>query len=284
MTIRNNQDRFDVPQSDSEVPPEVIQNQTENTFNFVVPTEFIDLPSKGKFYMEGHPLHNKESIEIRHMTAKEEDILTSQSLLKKGVALDRLLESIVLDKSINLRDLLVGDRNALIVGARITGFGPIYETRVSCPMCSSISETTFNLEELEVRKTELHETVVETGNGTYSIDLPKSKVNVEVRLLTGVQERKLLQSFEKKKKMKLPESSATEQLKTVIVSVNNDESGAAVSKFVDVMPLADSLHLKKVYEKLNPDVNLGHPFECDACLYEGEVSVPLTADFFWPNR
>ena len=284
MTVRNNQDRLDSPQLDSDVPPQAAQAQTGTTFNFVVPTEFVDLPSKGKFYPEGHPLHNKESIEIRHMTAKEEDILTSQSLLKKGIAIDRLLESIIVDKSINLRELLVGDKNALIVGARITGYGSEYETKASCPMCSTITETTFNLEDLVIRETELDETAAELGGGTYSIKLPKSKVSVEVRLLTGIQERKLLDSFEKRKKLKLPETSATEQLKTVIISVGGDTTAAVTNKFIEVMPLADSLHLKKVYEKLNPDINLQHSFECDACLYEGEVTVPLTVDFFWPNR
>ena len=118
----------------------------QDNLGWVTPTEFISLPTQGAFYPEGHPLCNVESIEIKYMTAKEEDILTSESLIKKGIALDRLLQSVMVDKSIPLNDLLVADKNALLIGTRITGYGPAYETNVTCPSCSSVTEYEFNLE------------------------------------------------------------------------------------------------------------------------------------------
>ena len=113
--MRNNDERTGaVQQTDSPAPAQT-QKGLSNNLSFVAPTEFVEIPSRGKFYPQGHPLHGKQTVEIKHMTAKEEDILTSQTLLKKGVALDRFLQSVMLDKSIDISTLLVGDKNALIV-------------------------------------------------------------------------------------------------------------------------------------------------------------------------
>ena len=120
-----------------------------NPMDFVTPSEFVMLPSRGR-YPEGHPLHGEESIEIKYMTAKEEDILTSPSLLSKGIALDRLISSVVLDKSINTASLLPCDRNAVLIAARITGFGPDYESGYVCPLCGAEGEATFDLNDHEI--------------------------------------------------------------------------------------------------------------------------------------
>ena len=113
--MRNNQDRMGAKQSaGAEAPPEVLmQSEKNDSLNFVVPTEFVELPSKGKYYPENHPLHMQESIEIRYMTAKDEDILTSKTLLKQGVALNRFINNIIVDKRISSNSLLTGDKNAL---------------------------------------------------------------------------------------------------------------------------------------------------------------------------
>ena len=113
--MRNNQDRLSglAGEGAAQEPP-VQQQQAEQPLQFVTPTEFVELPSAGRFYPEGHALHGAETIEIRHMTAKDEDILTSRSLLKKGVAIDRLLRNVIVDRSIKVDDLLIGDKNARI--------------------------------------------------------------------------------------------------------------------------------------------------------------------------
>lgn len=281
---RNNEDRIGAPAPDISPPHSVMNQQNEDIFSFVAPTEFIELPSKGEFYTEGHPLCGKSSIEIRHMTAKEEDILTSESLLKKGIAIERLLSSLVVDKSIKLDDLLVGDKNALIVGARVTGYGPDYETRVTCPACSTSQTFDFDLNNLITRTPALPAGVEKTENSTYFTTLPKSGIQVELRLLTGRQEKIYTESVERKKKQKLPSSVVTDLLRTLIVSVNGRTDVATINKLFEVMPIKDSVYIKDVYEKISPDVDLSHDFVCISCEYDGRVAVPLTANFFWPQR
>ena len=140
MGRRNNSTRTGAPRPNAPAPP--IAKKTDNgLFSFVTPTEFVELPSGGKYYPEDHPLAGVDTIEIRHMTAKEEDILASTALAKKGLVLDRLLENIlVLD--IDPRSLLLGDRSAIMIAARMSGYGNVYETEVKCPFCEEHMDQT----------------------------------------------------------------------------------------------------------------------------------------------
>ena len=127
--MSRNKNRVGAQQPDTTPPvPAVTNNEpaAAPAFSFVVPTEFIELPSGGKYYGEGHPLCGETTIEIKQMTAKEEDILTSGTLLKKGVALDRVIQSLIVDKRIDPDSMLVGDRNAVIIATRVSGYGNIY--------------------------------------------------------------------------------------------------------------------------------------------------------------
>ena len=283
MSRRNNQERLGAPHPDSATPPSP-QNSSEDIFSFVVPTEFIDLPSKGEFYNEGHPLHGQTSIEIRHMTAKEEDILTSESLLRKGIAIERLLEALVVNKKIKLDDLLVGDKNALVVGSRITGYGSLYETRVTCPTCSETQQVEFDLHTLEVKDSTLPEGVTRESNNTFFLQLPQARLEVEIRLLTGKEEKNFLMTSERKKKQKLPNTTSTDLLKLLIRSVEDNSEPQNINKLVNILPIQDARYIKKVYEEVCPDIDLTHEFNCNGCAYDGRIAVPLTADFFWPQR
>ena len=131
---RKNKDRLGSP---APTAPVSTQAPEEGGLAYVVPTEFVELPSRGEHYPEDHPFQNKEVVEIRHMTAKDEDILTSRSLLKKGLAIDRLIQSILVDKTVDTDSLLIGDKNAILVQTRIHAYGPTYDTRVLCPACST---------------------------------------------------------------------------------------------------------------------------------------------------
>ena len=110
--------------------------------------ETVPLPSKGQFYPPGHPLSDAETVEIKYMTAKEEDILTDRALLKKGVAVDRMLQNIIVNKDIKVDSLLIGDKNAILVKARTTGYGAEYETKVTCPACYQTGQHVFDLDKL----------------------------------------------------------------------------------------------------------------------------------------
>jgi len=258
----------------------------EGSFSFVVPTEIVDLPSGGRFYREGHPLHGVETVEIRHMTAKEEDILTSKTLLKKGLAIDRLLNSVMVDKRIDVNDLLIGDKNAILLATRITGYGETYDTNVTCPVCGNNDKHSFNLGEMgSVSTDDLPEGVVATDEGTFRVTLPVFGMEIELKLLTGREERYLIDHAESKKKKSLPESNVTDQLKMIICSVKGSPSPSVIDRLVDSLPASDSRFIQSVYDKIVPNVDLKVPYGCSSCTYEVEdMGVPLTAAFFWPDR
>ena len=289
--MSRNRDRtglgVDTTPSNAPTPPQLTnQSQNENPFSFVVPTEFVELPSQGKFYPEGHPLHGQTTIEIKQMTAKEEDILTSRALLKKGVALDRMIASLILDKNINPHSLLVGDRNAILVAARVSGYGNEYETTVTCPACAEQVKYSFDLNEAEVYQgTSLQPSeATANDNGTFTTVLPRTNVEVCFRLLNGADEKNLMSLVEAARKRKREENRVTSQLRQIIVSVNGDTNPNNISYVVDNMPSADARHLRLVYRIATPNVDLTQVFECTNCDHTQEMEVPLTADFFWPDR
>ncbi len=281
---RNNEQRTGAHMADSDAA--AIASQLLDPLQFVTPTEFVELPSKGKGYPPEHPLHNKEVLEMRFMTAKDEDILTSQTLLKKGLALERMMQNVIVDKNIKPETMLVGDRNAVLIASRISGYGAGYETSIICPACGErgklmfdLNNRTFNhgevLEEVDVR---------ESGTGTYIIKLALSKLEVEVRLLTGKDEQWLVQVAKGNKKRKLTESSITDQYRLMIVSVNGHSDRKVIDYVVDNLPAIDSRHLRLAYKKLSPNVSVYEDYCCPACGHEQALEVPFNADFFWPDR
>ena len=274
--MSRNQDRLGgAQQPDTSPPPQ----QGGGGFSFVVPTEFVDLPSQGRFYPESHPLHKKESIEIKQMTAKEEDILTSRSLLKKGIAIDRLLQSLIVDKNIDSNSLLMGDRNAIIIASRVSGYGNVYTTSVSCPACQTNQNYSFDLNDATIESGDFNDKLGVTDNkdGTFTCILTKSEVSVVARLLTGNEEKKVI-NLEKSNNI------ISTQLQNIIVSVNGDSSRQAIDYVATNMPSFDSRHLRMVLKMATPNVDLTQEFSCEECGHTQEMEVPLTADFFWPDR
>lgn len=285
--MRDNEERF-ASLAGNEAPAAVMNASVEGgaSLNFTSPTEIVELPSKGKFYPKNHPLHGKEDLEIKFMTAKEEDILTSKALIKKGVAVDRMLQNLILDKSVKVEDLLVGDKNALIVAARISGYGEEYSVEITCPACEAKGKHTFDLSLLGTKEQEdLAElSVRETENGTFLTNLYKTKAEVEFRLLYGRDETAILNEMAMKKgKTVQVENNSTSQLKRIIVSVNGITDRSQISMFVDNMPAIDSRHLRTLLRKINPEVDMNQTFECASCGHEEEMEVPFTVEFFWPK-
>ena len=278
-----------VQQQDTSPPPQMTQAQAEpGGFSFVVPTEFVELPSQGSYYPEGHPLHGQDSIEIKQMTAKEEDMLTSRTLLKKGVVLDRLIASLIIDKRIDPSTLLVGDRNAIIISARVSGYGNEYNTKVTCPSCMTNQEFGFDLNEASVfygdfDKEDIWDTS-DNGDGTFDLTLPKSRVSVTFKLATGKEEKALFAGAEADRRQKRHEQNVTRQLVNTIVAVNGDSSPKAIKYLVDNIPSLDSRHIRLAYRRVSPTVDLTQHFECAYCDFAQDMEVPLTADFFWPDR
>jgi hypothetical protein len=255
-------------------------------FNWSVPTEFVELPSQGIFYPAGHPLAGQKTVEIRYMTAKEEDILTSRSLLKEGVALDRMLQNILVNNAIDVSSLMVGDKNALLVAARRTGYGPEYETRVSCPSCGNTEEHSFDISDPPCKNfaKEAKEWGVNlTEEGLVTIKLPMSGVEVVCRLLNSADETRLIKEAERKNKKKQDSASSTDAFRAYITSVNGDDSIFTIESFIQAMPARDGRYLRNVYSAIIPNIVLNQNFECSNCGYEADMEVPLGLDFFWPE-
>tara|TARA_R100000005_G_C4995941_1_gene202817 strand:+ start:698 stop:1555 length:858 start_codon:yes stop_codon:yes gene_type:complete len=257
-----------------------------DVLNFSVPTEIVPLPSEGKLYPPEHPLHGKDTIEIRHMTAKEEDILSSQSLIKRGQAVDRMLQNILIDNRIEINTLLVGDKNALMYAARITGYGANYPAYVNCSSCTERFEWDFDLskyDECFTGPNEDEEGASYTGRGTIELELPVTKALLEIRALTGADEAFITKSAEMKRNQNLPETGLTDLLKLMIVSANGVTDRNLISNFVDLLPAADARHIRKVYKNFMPSISFIQETECHNCGYISKVEVPITGDFFWPG-
>jgi len=281
---RNNEERLGI-KDEGQTPPILAESNNTSPLQFVTPTEFVDLPTQGKFYPEGHPLHNKDTVEIRYMTAKDEDILTSKTLLKKGIAVDRMLANILVDKNIKVEDLFVGDKNAIIIAARISGYGPEYKTNVTCPSCAATSEYEFDLEAILEKGTATPYGDIEiSSDGTFEITLPKTKVVARCRLVTGKDEKRLEAASSKRKKHNLPENTLTELVKTLIVSLNGETERKVVERFIDQMPALDSKFLRAAYNRVVPNVDMKHVYGCESCGAETSLDMPFSVSFFWPNE
>jgi hypothetical protein len=277
--LSRNKDRLGGSQHQDTQPPA----QTGG-FSFVVPTEFVELPSQGRFYSQGHPLHGQDSIEIRQMTAKEEDMLILRTLLKKGVALDRVIANLIVNKGIDPDSLLVGDRNAIIIATRVSGYGNIYETKVACPACGTTQEYSFDLNRANIYDGEDARDlgVKSNDDGTFNVSLPRTGVDVQFRLLNGRDEKTFLSGMQNDRKTKA-EKNITRQIAAIVVSLNGDNSMQAKQYFIDNVPSIDSRHLRLAYRLAAPNVDLTQHFQCSECSHEQDMEVPLTADFFWTN-
>jgi len=266
--------------------PAMVSDEARIPLDFSTPTELVDLPSKGRYYPEGHPLCGQETIEIKFMTAKDEDILTSPSLLKKGLAIDRFLQNVLLNKRISVGNLLSGDKNAILVSSRINGFGAEYTTKVTCPACMKPSENTFDLSEVEVYVGDDFDDydITPTESNTFIVKLPRTSFEVEVRLLTSKDENELAAKMQQAKKRGAHETNLTDQLKKIIVSVNGVDEYKTISRVIDALPAFDSRYLRAAYLKVVPGLDMTQYFTCGVCGFEKEVDIPLTVDFFWSKQ
>jgi len=272
--MRNNEDRIGIQKPFNDSSIEVKQN-----LEIPIQTEFVDLPSKGKFYPLNHPLRDKEQIEIKFMTSREEDILTSKSLLKKGIAIDRFLQSIIVDKRIELNTLFLCDKNAIIIASRICGYGSDYSTKIICPMCEETIDYDFDLNDIKFN----NNLDILDENGFLIVELPKTKANVCCKMLNGNDEKYLTHILESKRKHNLQETNMTDQMKMFIVSINGIEEQKEIYKFIENMPSVDSRHLRKTYQETMPNVDLEQIIRCPKCDGESEVTMPIGTTFFWPK-
>ena len=260
------------------------RNVMKDDFGMEVPVESVPLPSEGRIYPVDSSSHNRETIEIKAMTAREEDILTSRALIKKGTVISELLRSCIVDKSLNVDDLISGDRNALMTAIRITGYGSDYKVEVECPECGEKTSPTFSLSELPIKRLEIEP--IEAGSNLFEFVLPVSKKRVVFKFLTGRDERDISVELERKKKQKIGgdvDSMITSRLLHSIVSVDGIADKGKIATFVRNMPARDSRSLRKFMDDNEPGVEMKSWMECESCAESSEVTLPIGASFFWPD-
>lgn len=235
------------------------------------PTEQVELPSKGLIYPKDSPL-SSGVIEMKYMTAKEEDILTNQAYIKKGIVLDKLLRSLVVSKDVNIDDLIVGDKNAILIASRLLGYGAEYTFTYGG------EQQTVDLNELNNKP--LDESLFTQGVNEFEYTLPTSKTKITYKLITGRDEKAIEREIAGLKKINKEASpELTTRLKQSILSIDGDTDKKSIREFVDNYLLAkDSRAFREHIRLTQPDVDM------DIVLDSGEeVTVPIGLSFFWPD-
>ena len=238
---------------------------------FTTPTEIVDLPSKGLVYPESNPLSSGK-VEMKYMTAREEDILTNQNYINKGTVLDELIKSLIVS-DIKYEDMIVGDKNALLVAARILGYGKDYKF--------TWGGEDYNIDLTTIEDKPLNEKLFVKGKNEFSFTLPSTGIEITFKLLTGADEKKInaeLEGLKKINKNLSPELST--RLKYMITSVGGNREVKDIRQFVDNQLLArDSRAFREYIKEVQPDVDL--TFFPDGS--ESKVSIPVGLSFFWPD-
>jgi hypothetical protein len=239
-----------------------------------IPTETVTLPSKGLLYPETSPLAKGE-IEMKYMTAKEEDILSNSNYIKNGTVIDKLLQALIITP-IDYNELLVGDKNAILIAARVLGYGKDYTFNYNG------KEVSVDLSKLEDKVVD--ESLFKPGANEFSFTLPHSGNIVTFKVLTHGDEQKIEAEIKGLQKVN-PNSSSevTTRLKYLITSVEGKRDQKDIREFVDTYLIAkDARALREYYSKVSPDVNMIFKPEDEDYTGEG-ITVPVSLNFFWPD-
>jgi hypothetical protein len=267
------------------------QYEQKQVTDYKFPTEIIELPSKGLIYPKDNPLSSGK-IEMKYMTAKEEDILTTQSYIKDGSVLDRLFQSLIVSNGdglpIKYVDLVVGDKNAIMVASRILGYGKEYNVEVTDPFGGEKQKETIDLTQFENKEYD-GSAQLELHKNEYAFTLPNSNREITFQLLTESKERKVKHELEaiKKASKKLGDVTSKElttRLKNMILSVDGDYDTKSINHFVDNELFAvDSKALRSYIKQVGPDIDLTWEFISDVTGERKEMSMPMDTNFFWPE-
>ena len=262
--------------------PIKVSNVMKDDFGLDIPVESVPLPSRGVIYPQESGFYSRETLDIKPMTAKEEDILTSRAYIKNGTVLTELMKSCLVDKSINPDDLISGDRNALLISLRITGYGADYSLEIDCPECGAKNKQTFDLSKLKIKRLDIDP--IEAGKNLFEVRLPVTKKNVKVRFLTGNDEKEMMIIEQRKKKSGFETTSTiTDRLSRSIVSIDNIRDRNKINTFVRNIPARDSLALRRFLDKHEPGIDMKAWMSCNSCHEESEVKLSMGVTFYWPD-
>ena len=241
------------------------------------PTEVIDLPSRGKVYGKESPLAEGK-IELKYMTTREEDILMSENLIKKGVVIDKLLDSLIVTKGVTQESLVLGDKNAVLVAARILAYGPEYTAEVTNPNNPEQKvQHTFDLTQCGFK--ELSKDVDYSGN-SFEFETPIGKNKIKFKLLTGAEEKLIDRDLKQTSKYGY-NSEVSTRLRYTITEVDGDNKPETITAASQNMLARDSMALRNYIQEISPDIDLTSEIEIGG--ESVSVSIPLTVEFFWPK-
>jgi hypothetical protein len=247
-----------------------------------IPAELISLPSKGLIYPVGSPLANEESVEIKAMDAYCEDILTSRALIKNGTVINQLLKYCMLNKTIDPEEMLSGDRNAILIGLRVTGYGSEYETKITCNSCDKDFDNTFSLGALKVKG--LGAKPLQPNTNLFNFRLPHSGAETHFKLFTAKDEAEIAKILEGKKKVgNQIDGSVTTKLFQSVVSINGETDRQKIAYAVKSMRASDARALRQHINDIEPEVDMKQKVMCPHCDTQSEVNMPLGSTFFWPD-
>ena len=272
--------------SDAEIKAKLMSEHKQTDIkksNF--PTEIVPLPSKGLLYSEENAL-GSGTIEMKYMTAREEDILTSQNLIKQGVVLDKLFESLIVTP-INYNDLFIGDKNAIMVAARILGYGKDYVVEVDDPFSPGTKQkVTIDLTQIEHKEVDF--SLFENRKNEFDFELPLSQRVVTFRLMTHGLEKEVQAEIKSMNKSLVKtgiDRELTTRLKHLIIAVDGESGRATINNFVDnELFAADSRALRQYIKSISPDLDLTYTFVSDATGEVKEMEIPMGVSFFWPGN
>ena len=272
--------------SDAEIKERLLsQHKQEDVKKTNFPTEVIPLPSKGLLYPIDHPLADG-FIEMKYMTAREEDILTSQNLIKQGVVLDKLFESLIVT-SVNYNDIYAGDKNAIMVAARILGYGNNYEVEIDDPFSSGEKQNLI-IDLSQIEHKEVDYSLFENRVNEFDYELPNSKRVVTFRLMTHKMEKEIQDELKANNKTFIKtgiDKELTTRLKHIILAVDGERGRVTINNFVDNELFAlDSRALRKYMRQISPDLDMKFTFISNATGEVKELDIPMDVSFFWPSN
>ena len=251
-------------------------------FHYEIPTATVPVPSGGKIYASDSGMGGLQTISIRSMTAREEDILTSRALIKKGTVINELLRSCIVSPGVDPDKMIAGDRNAVMISLRITGYGPNYSAEIHCEDCGEKVEAEFDLSALKIKELTLEP--VQVGQNLFEFVLPVTKKKVQFKYLTGEDERDLIAETEKKKKLgSAGDNLVTSKLQRAVVSIDTITEKSKIGMFIRSMPAGDSRALRKFMEENEPGIDMKCWVTCPQCSASQEVEMPIGLKFFWPD-
>ena len=233
--------------------------------------DVIPLPSGGKFYPG-----RKKSIKVAYLTTADENILTSPNLVESGQFIEILINRKLLEPGLRYKDLLPGDRNAIMIWLRATGYGEMYPVLMTDKNGEEF-ETEINLSDLKT----INLTVDPEADGLYTFELPLSKHIVRFKLLTCGDIDELERIIEN-----IPDGVVNEEqtmiLEKQIVEVDGNRDRAYIKSFVNGMRILDAQKLREYVSKIKCDIDLSISVRTPG----GEsinTFLPFTPRFFWPN-